>query len=59
MPMLLYHPKELACHLSSYLLHLEDPADGKGVCFDIGLVGHGGLNILVPTLVMNAEVRTF
>ena len=32
-----------------YLHHVEDLANCNGMCFNIGLVSHGGLCVLVPT----------
>lgn len=60
---LFYSLEELVCDLSSSLPPLEGLAYGEGVCFDVGLVGYGGLSILVPTStslsVMGAAEMTF
>lgn len=58
MPVLFYSLEELVCDLSSSLPPLEDLAYGE-----VGLVGYGGPNILVPTStplsVMDAAGMTF
>lgn len=59
----IFQRERTALSPQKYLPHLEDLAYCKGDCFDLGLAGIGGLNMLVPTSillsVMDAEVMTF